>query len=178
MSASPEQKAALDQVIAEAREHLRPSDRSDATVVVPAGAGARIPDFDPDRELGVPDPEIMKTVAEGQTRYHLDTLQALDAESRQEPPPKPKAKSSALVIPAMSLMAIALAAGLSPSTDVEAATQEAERRRRQRERDEAARSTAKLPERPRTTGCRGAGCRTLGECLCSCRKCRKACRKR
>ena len=49
------------------------------TIVVPGGQkGPKLP---PARELGVPDPEIGRAIAEGQTRYHLDTLNGLQAEA-------------------------------------------------------------------------------------------------
>lgn len=94
---------------------------------------------------GTPNPEIGRAIAEGQTRYHLDTLAQLDAESRA------------------AIEAVARETGKTPERVVEQTIDVM--------RAAEARGTP-------ATGCMSAGCRTLLECLCSCRRCRAACAPR
>lgn len=108
--------------------------------------GQPTPPLPPERPLdGAPDPEIGRAIAEGQKRYHLDTLAQLDAESRE------------------AIEAVARATGQAPE-DVLRKTIDVMR---------VAEATGASH-----SGCMSAGCRTLLECLCSCKRCRFACAPR
>lgn len=126
--------------------------RKGGSVVVRGGEGSRLA---PMRELdGTPDPEIARMVGEGAARYHLETLRQL-ADDDQEllaervaPPPMPPG-STAFQFHATA----AVAAGDFAATPRRRTTN---------------------AERP----CRSAACRTLIDCLCTCRCCRKGCASR
>lgn len=166
---------------------------------------------------GTPDPEIGRMVRVGQTKYHLDTLRALDAESRQkervefeEATVKHREAQRLILVDGLqpTLAEIARVCGL-PSTptltfdesvpipygtrsdEVGRKLEEAERKDMEEIGREMARAVAggKTAEQAMDAAaekldaaleksCGSAGCRTLPECLCTCKQCRTACRHR
>lgn len=51
------------------------------SIRVEGGTGPRLPPAQREPD-GTPDPEVVRMLGEGAARYHLETLRALDAESR------------------------------------------------------------------------------------------------
>ncbi len=126
--------------------------RKGGSVVVRGGEGSRLA---PMRELdGTPDPEIARMVGEGAARYHLETLRQLADDDQkllgEQVAPRMPPRSTALQVHGTAAV---VAAGDFAATP------------RRRTKD---------AEQP----CRSAACRTLIDCLCTCRRCRKGCASR
>jgi len=126
------------------------------TIEVPGGArGPRLPPAAP--EPGTVDPALEAMVREGATAYHLSTLRDLEAEARAATETLLGLAEGTFILPAESGSAVPL------------------RGYYEREKERFASTRFDAPSRK---PCGYAGCRTLGDCLCSCRSCRVACRDR
>lgn len=174
------------------------------TIVV--RGGDRSEPLPPAREFdGKPDPELQRMAEEGAKRYHLDTLKTLDAESRFPAPVSVESKMKSLSpVRLLSLSTAMLMAGvgmapvtrevlgldpgesdggspLLPLDEIERVRLEGLGRELARSaianRDLSQEDGARLDsvlEKP----CRSAACRTLKECLCTCKRCKLACSRR
>lgn len=150
----------------------------------------------PEQQHGVPDPKVGAMVAEGKARYHLDTLGELARESesalRLELQAHDVAESWKALEPVLQAEVdrLVTSIGLTPG-DVKiensgvAQAKAHEEMREKMLRDDVRRiygpgavatsTRVDASEVVPITGCRSAGCRTLGRCLCDCKKCRVAC---
>jgi hypothetical protein len=148
------------------------------SITLHGGEGPRLPTED-ETLNGTPNPALADQIAVGKTRYHLDTLTQLEAESHLPPDedadscpssPTPESRKRQLGA-AASMLTIAACGGLLPvGVDRRKALDEA--------RAKARRPLQQGPQfkvKDARAGCGSAGCRALDKCLCTCRQCREAC---
>jgi len=153
--------------------------------------GDKTPALPPERAFdGTPDPAIGRMVEEGKVKYHLHTLEELERESRsprvvemEEDLQAAAAHLRQAMIPALE--ELARAAGLTGVPDLSFETSgtairklhDADVDRMKEAQADIERALVGRPE-PAVKPCGSAACRTLKECLCSCKRCKKACADR
>jgi hypothetical protein len=172
-------EAALELLRDVARRNPRGPKAPRNGIVVRGGEGPRLPRAEKVLD-GTPDPEIGRMVEEGRTRYHLDTLADLEAESHAPPEQEAPVRMVGCTSPAGAiLMALACISSYKPTAEDERRREEASQEARRRARQQAQR-LVDMPAQVvhHADGCRGAACRSLDACLCSCRRCRQACTSR
>lgn len=152
-------------------------------IVVPGGfRGVALP---PEKDLtsGEVDPEAARLVGEGKSRYHLETLAELEAESHQPPAPMRRPGGAMLLLSAAAMMMACSNDGGMPELDEDAPAPPPAPRAPgvQTRRAPPSAKAATRPVAPATEGaekkpgCRSAGCRTLKDCLCACGDCEVDC---
>lgn len=176
-------EAAIDQAPPSSAPAYRPFTSPEGKGFIAEG-GAKAPPMGPNQDgrEGVVDPAMAKMVAEGATSYHLHTVGLLAEEAAAcETLAAVTDKPVAIVLDdtAKTHAAFARQMAVSMSTLMVAVGLPEDLLRPEPEGSGLA--IAKLHERITPTrvgvagGCRSAGCRTLDECMCDCKKCHFGC---